>query len=125
MGKDYKNSTSGPRGNQSSTSFLHTYRILLQVMYASSTSLPRLIPFLSLGKFSLTDFEMKLAIIFAFTLIGAVLASPTPAAERAVMMSKHERALVVVYPVPERSEGTEVSKMAIREGIVFWGVPPL
>ena len=31
--------------------------------------------------------------------------------------------------VPERSEGTEVSKMAIREGIVFWGFggvsPPL
>ena len=32
--------------------------------------------------------------------------------------------------VPERSEGTEVSKMAIREGTVFWGVwgggsPPL
>ena len=31
--------------------------------------------------------------------------------------------------VPERSEETEVSKMAIREGIVFWGVwgvsPPL
>ena len=24
--------------------------------------------------------------------------------------------------VPERSEGTEVSKMAIREGAVFWGV---
>ena len=31
--------------------------------------------------------------------------------------------------VPERSEGTEVSKMAIREGTVFWGVwggfPPI
>ena len=34
-----------------------------------------------------------------------------------------------ILSVPERSEGTEVSKMAIREGTVFWGVwggfPPL
>ena len=33
------------------------------------------------------------------------------------------------FSVPERSEGTEVSKMAIREGTVFWGVwggfPPI
>ena len=76
LGKDYKNSISGPRGNQSSTSFLHTYRIILGKAHQAHHCQESL-AFLSLGKFSLTDFEMKLA-IFAFALIGAVLASPIP-----------------------------------------------
>ena len=34
--------------------------------------------------------------------------------------------LIGILSVPERSERTELSKMAIREGILFWGVcPPL
>ena len=76
LGNAYKNTTSQARRHQSSTSFLHTYRIILGKAHQAHHCQESL-AFLSLGKFSLTDFEMKLA-IFAFALIGAVLASPIP-----------------------------------------------
>ena len=79
LGNAYKNTTSQARRHQSSTSFLHTYRIIPGNAHEAPCT-PEL------RKFSPADFKMKLS-IFTLTLVGAVLASPQekppPAEERA------------------------------------------
>ena len=68
LGNAYKNTTSQARRHQSSTSFLHTYRIIPGNAHEAQC-------ILELRKFSPADFKMRLA-IFAFALVGAILASP-------------------------------------------------